>query len=339
MKTKLVYVQLFGVLLLFLLMLLAVPRYKHRIPEELQHRLQKHFVTHGIDWVSIRVEGRDAILSGVAPTVEEHFRVVKLAQGVPGIRTVEDKISPMLIMPYRMTMQYDGQALTLTGYMPSQKSKADLLQKLERLYPSGVMDRIDIGSGEPREWNRFVETVGRELTKVKMASVNIVDQEMHISGKIVTEAEKASLESSLNAFNTTGYTLHTHLVALDEPAHICQQKFNEVLSRDNIRFQSGKSVLTSQNEDLLHALSDIASLCPSAKIEVIGHTDNKGTPAKNRALSLERAKVVVARLFGLGVRLERLSAMGAGERQPVAENTTEEGRAKNRRIEFRVIDN
>jgi OOP family OmpA-OmpF porin len=63
-----------------------------------------------------------------------------------------------------------------------------------------------------------------------------------------------------------------------------------------------------------------------------------GNDAKNKALSLSRAKSVVAQLFGFGIPLERLVAKGVGEEKPVASNETEEGRAENRRIEFKVIE-
>ena len=64
-----------------------------------------------------------------------------------------------------------------------------------------------------------------------------------------------------------------------------------------------------------------------------------GDEKRNLKLSLERAKVVVAKLFGLGISLERMEAKGRGEKSPIADNTTDEGRAKNRRIEFKVVEN
>jgi len=67
---------------------------------------------------------------------------------------------------------------------------------------------------------------------------------------------------------------------------------------------------------------------------VEGHTDNQGNAAANQALSERRAQAVVAWLSAHGIAASRLSAKGLGQTNPVADNTTEDGRAKNRRVEL-----
>ena len=76
---------------------------------------------------------------------------------------------------------------------------------------------------------------------------------------------------------------------------------------------------------------------PSVRIEVSGHTDNTGSPEYNLKLSLNRAKVVADYLIKNGMDPSRIVAKGYGEKQPVAQNDTEEGRALNRRTEFRIL--
>ncbi|HEY8714481.1 MAG TPA: OmpA family protein [Candidatus Acidoferrum sp.] len=70
------------------------------------------------------------------------------------------------------------------------------------------------------------------------------------------------------------------------------------------------------------------------KLKVEGHTDNQGNAAANQALSERRAQAVVAWLTAHGVQASRLSAEGLGQTKPVADNGSEEGRAKNRRVEL-----
>ena len=73
---------------------------------------------------------------------------------------------------------------------------------------------------------------------------------------------------------------------------------------------------------------------PELKFSVEGHTDNTGNPTGNQTLSEARAKAIVDKLVELGIAPDRLSAVGKGQTSPIADNTTDEGRAKNRRVEF-----
>ena len=73
------------------------------------------------------------------------------------------------------------------------------------------------------------------------------------------------------------------------------------------------------------------------KVEVSGHTDTTGSSNANQALSVARAQSVASYLVAHGVAQARITATGYGDTKPVGPNTTEEGRAKNRRIEFRVV--
>ena len=72
-------------------------------------------------------------------------------------------------------------------------------------------------------------------------------------------------------------------------------------------------------------------------VKIIGHTDSQGDPKKNVSLSLERAEAVKKYLIEKSIPATRLSTAGMGADKPVADNTTPEGRKKNRRIEFEVL--
>ena len=74
------------------------------------------------------------------------------------------------------------------------------------------------------------------------------------------------------------------------------------------------------------------------KLEVQGHTDNKGVAAANKKLSQDRATAVQKALVTRGVEAGRLSAVGYGQDVPVDDNTTETGRARNRRVQFKILE-
>ena len=84
-------------------------------------------------------------------------------------------------------------------------------------------------------------------------------------------------------------------------------------------------------------LKEMLEQHPSIKIELRGHTDNQGTVDHNQKLSEARAKAVADYLIGKGIDKRRLTWVGFGKSQPVADNATAEGRSKNRRVEYRII--
>jgi len=73
---------------------------------------------------------------------------------------------------------------------------------------------------------------------------------------------------------------------------------------------------------------------PEMKVSIEGHTDNTGDPAANKKLSERRAKAVQESLVAKGIAAARLSSRGWGQEKPVADNRSEEGKAKNRRVEI-----
>ncbi|MFO1089781.1 MAG: Ig-like domain-containing protein [Hyphomicrobiales bacterium] len=120
------------------------------------------------------------------------------------------------------------------------------------------------------------------------------------------------------------------------PAGDCARQFAEELAREQIRFKVDSVAIAPDSDALLQRLAEASKLCKDYAIEVSGHTDATGSGIYNRALSEGRAAQVVKRLVKLGVDADRLTAVGYGETQPVADNRTEDGRAQNRRIEFKV---
>lgn len=101
-----------------------------------------------------------------------------------------------------------------------------------------------------------------------------------------------------------------------------------------IHFDTGKATLRPDSDAVLAEIAKLMKANPSWKLGVEGHTDDVGQKAGNQALSEQRAAAVVAWLAARGVDKARLSARGLGDTKPVAANTSEDGRAKNRRVEL-----
>jgi outer membrane protein OmpA-like peptidoglycan-associated protein len=116
----------------------------------------------------------------------------------------------------------------------------------------------------------------------------------------------------------------------------CEGALAALLAGEQIAFSSGSAVIDARSAPLLDRLAGEVKSCPGA-IRIEGHTDTVGRGAFNRALSEARAAAVRDALITRGVPAERLRAQGFGARRPIGDNTTEEGRARNRRIEFHAI--
>jgi OmpA-OmpF porin, OOP family len=117
---------------------------------------------------------------------------------------------------------------------------------------------------------------------------------------------------------------------------VCQQLFSELLSKGKISFPAAQSTIEPDSAGLLDRLTETAMRCPTARIEIAGHTDADGEDGFNQALSEKRAQAVLDYLVKAGLPADRFTAVGYGATQPIAANDTKEGKAQNRRIEFVV---
>jgi len=105
---------------------------------------------------------------------------------------------------------------------------------------------------------------------------------------------------------------------------------------DRLLFQTDSAVLRPESREQLQNIAEILKAYPNVQVKVGGYTDSSGDPATNLRLSQDRANSVRQELIGLGIAGDRITAEGYGQEHPVADNTTEAGRAQNRRVALRV---
>lgn len=120
------------------------------------------------------------------------------------------------------------------------------------------------------------------------------------------------------------------------PEYTCQQEFDALLNNNQINFTTNSADIDSSSSELLSNLINVAKQCAEVNIEISGHTDSRGSADYNLGLSQARASSVMSYLINNGIETSRLSAVGYGETSPTANNDSEEGLTKNRRIEFNV---
>jgi outer membrane protein OmpA-like peptidoglycan-associated protein len=101
-----------------------------------------------------------------------------------------------------------------------------------------------------------------------------------------------------------------------------------------INFDTGQATIRPESEKIIDEIASLLQNSPELQLSIEGHTDNLGSPASNKALSVARAETVLEAVAGKGVAASRLSAVGWGQEKPIAPNRAAEGRAKNRRVEI-----
>jgi outer membrane protein OmpA-like peptidoglycan-associated protein len=139
-------------------------------------------------------------------------------------------------------------------------------------------------------------------------------------------AQKAEAEKKLNA-------LQSKTISVYKDAR------GTILSMSDILFETGKADLKQELKlNLTEIAAILKTLLTDSKVVVEGHTDNVGTPEFNQKLSEQRASNVMLFLIERGVEKDRLESVGYGLTKPVADNNTDEGKAKNRRVELIIKD-
>ena len=139
-------------------------------------------------------------------------------------------------------------------------------------------------------------------------------------------AQKAKFEKVQAMFN-------------DNEANVYRQRQNVLISAFGFQFPSGQSEIQTDNFPLMNKIIRAINIFPDARIEVIGHTDATGSDTINQTISEARAEKVGKFLTEVGeISPKRITTRGYGESRPVASNESPEGRAENRRVEIKIIN-
>lgn len=152
------------------------------------------------------------------------------------------------------------------------------------------------------------------------------------------EGKGASVIDAITVLGSKEKPVGAALAALGANPDVaaCGTAFTDTMAGRTINFATGKAVISADSGALLSALTGIATACKAHKIEIAGHTDAKGNPEANKALSQARADAVKAFWTSKGVAAEGLTATGYGADKPIDATGTAEADAKNRRVEFVV---
>lgn len=226
--------------------------------------------------------------------------------------------------------------VVVSGVVPDEATRQGILAQVREVYGRDrVVDKLGVAAtSAPPNWAEHVKKlVTTDLKSVQRGHLKISGNTVELVGETDSVATKEKIAANMTASLNPTYTINNRLVAGEAP----QARIDNILVGKIVEFESGSAVLTPLGRQVLDELIPVLQTLDGEKIQVTGHTDASGARPLNVALSRERALAVKNYLVANRLPAANILTAGVGPDQPLADNETSEGRAKNRRIEFRVM--
>ncbi len=336
------------------------------IKDDLISSANSAYASKGMDWVKSGILGdglemtRVLTLTGTAPSEvlkDEASRVALSIEGVEGVdnnivvkqvSSVQKPVKTTAPLPYKLDIIKDRAGkVRLSGYVPTFKVHTELINQAKMLFGSAnIIDELKERDNAPDMWSESAKLGLDKLEVVEYGTLNMSNNRFYFEGFVVESEQKKALvddfkvnlhSSYVGTYNIKAPIARPAVVKKEpKPALSCQEQFKDALSKEKIHFEYNRADIKGVSHKLLDNLAAIAKKCSAYTITIGGHTDSIGSANYNQALSQRRADAVRDYLVKKGVSANTLKAVGYGESQPIADNMVEEGRAKNRRIEFNV---
>lgn len=281
---------------------------------------------------TVTVDGLDVSRTGVAVDADaaEVLNSAEAIEGVPISGTVtvaEPEVSTAA------QVLFDGQTVTLTGTLTEAQHDA-LLRAVAAAYPDATVDdqvQVVDGPGTVADLdnlNRVIEILGGRT----------LDADVDLSGATITVVSTASSAVAAEELSDELGQINGIDATVSEPSdEQVVEQVNAAINLAGIQFASGSAQIRPESIAVLEQAAQVLRDNPTVRVEIQGHTDNQGNAASNQQLSEDRALAVAFYLTTAGIEADRLTAVGFGDTRPIADNSTNEGRQANRRIEFVVI--
>ncbi|SDC06699.1 OmpA-OmpF porin, OOP family [Acinetobacter boissieri] len=229
-----------------------------------------------------------------------------------------------------------AQTIVVEGVVPNDESKQAILTKMHTVYSSDqILDKIQVRAvSAPNGWSDAIANIiTPDLKKVSQGKLAVQGTQINLTGKVSNHNDVESVSKLLQSQINSPFSVNTNLSMSQNE----QKIVDDTLKNRIVEFESGSVILTPAGMRILDEMSVALSKLEGKSIKIIGHTDSSGDSKKNLILSQGRAEAVKQYLVAKHILAEKLTTSGLGSEKPVADNTTAEGRKKNRRIEFEVL--
>ena len=296
---------------------------------------------------AVSIRGKVLDVSGQAADGKA-FRQIQeaLAAGLSsGLVLGTADIGVAVASPYVWTATRDGEAVAMSGVLPSESVRVKLLEIAHFKFGSlKIIDTQDVATGAPDGFETAALAALQALSRLDDgAEVRIEDQAVSLRGSALSQIALEDTSRILEEGLPQGFDGQSSMDLASIPetslqVSDCQIELNGLVATNNVLFETAEAAIQDHSYGFLDRVAFVARQCGQARLEISGHTDSDGAEAANLDLSERRAKSVLAFMIAAGVAADRVTAIGFGESKPVESNETDAGKAANRRIEFRVLN-
>jgi OOP family OmpA-OmpF porin len=349
----------FGLIVLvgfFLLMFLAVRMGTASIETDIETRANGLLAANGLTDVVVVASGTDVELTGAIGdgyAQDDVFAAVALLQGVTSVEgqlwlVSEIELEDIVVVGDPIEFKWDAFAVTIVGNISNQERKDFIYETMTESFSSVNVDGLVVleDLADESDW------IGSVLSLV------ISTQDPIESGRVIVfpgeellvlagEVDDTTLRNSLNeqvseVAASIGFLANPAIRVPDvvptlREVEALQEVIDELILDQVVEFQVQSAVLTPVGITLLDELLAKLRTAPEIRVAISGHADSQGSAESNLTLSMVRAQAVANYLVANGESPDRFDILWYGETQPKVSNDTPEGRAANRRIEFRAI--
>jgi outer membrane protein OmpA-like peptidoglycan-associated protein len=312
----------------------------------------------GFDDVDVQASGQDVELVGSVPTEEDLVALPETVANRPGVQRVVARLEveesevpegPAPSDPMVLTLADD--VLTVTGTLPSQSAINRVSTALADTGHQLDTEELVIREGVPAvdEWMPAVlaitDRLNQEVDEFEIvvnpdsgvATVSAVFESRQVRADVRRAAEDLFQDGPL-AFVSALTLVDAPPPPPRQQVVELQENLDDLISGKVIEFEFNSDVLTRDGRRLLAEIVPALRQFPDVPVEIAGHADSVGSAEANMDLSRRRAQAVVDFLVERGQDPDRFVVTAYGDTRPIASNSTEEGRARNRRIEFIALE-
>ncbi|WP_156405432.1 OmpA family protein [Sphingomonas sp. Root710] len=211
---------------------------------------------------------------------------------------------------------------------------SDRIAKLDKKLDNDKSGQAEAVAGEI---DALIETA-RTRAKIAMLKQDVEQAKAQAAARTNEKlADAQATAASAQADAAAAQAEAARLKAEMRDYQLKQTQLGATLVLQDVVFETGKADLKAGAAQRLQPLAQYLQANPAVKVRIDGHTDSQGADAYNQQLSEARAQAVRTALSGMGVAPERITAIGHGESQPVADNKIDAGRQQNRRVEVTLV--